>query len=110
MCAAQPRFARRPSSNQIETEITGDEPNELYPIRSEIARRSGYDDHSFFCLDKREDRLHGIRLVFNPGRKALSPAGSNDHVEDTRRSLPMKKYESLIGEVCKPNLFLLQFS
>jgi hypothetical protein len=37
----------------------------------------------------------------------LRSARSNDCVENTRRSLPVKKYESFIRKVGKPNLFAL---
>ncbi len=48
--------------------------------------------------------LHRIRLVLNPRRKTLSSARSNNCDENTRSSLPVKKYESFIRKVRKPNL------
>ena len=93
--------------DQVEIQIIRHKPNELHTIRPEIARGGRYDGYAFLRLNQGEDRLHRIRLVLHPRRKAVRSARSNDGVENSGCSFAVKKYESFIRKVGKPNLFVL---
>src|SRR5450755_1671616 len=105
MYAIRLRARRVAHRDQVEIQIIRYKPNELHTIGAKIVRGGRYDGYAFLRLNQREDRLHRIRFVLNPWRKSLRSARSNDGVENTRCSFSVKKYESFISKIGKPNLF-----